>query len=41
MMHKLGLRNTAAVTRYAMDNGLLDADSKTRELQPARLFPKN
>jgi DNA-binding NarL/FixJ family response regulator len=41
MMHKLGLRNTAAVTRYAMDNGLLDTDSKTRELQPARLFPKN
>jgi DNA-binding NarL/FixJ family response regulator len=24
MMHKLGLRNTAAVTRYAMDNGLLN-----------------
>jgi len=41
MMHKLGLRNTAAVTRYAMDQGLLDADSTTRELQPARLFPKN
>jgi DNA-binding NarL/FixJ family response regulator len=41
MMHKLGLRNTAAVTRYAMDNGLLDADSNTRELQPPRLFPKN
>jgi DNA-binding NarL/FixJ family response regulator len=41
MMHKLGLRNTAAVTRYAMDNGLLDADRETRELQPARLFPKN
>jgi len=41
MMHKLGLRNTAAVTRYAMDNGLLDADSKTRETHPARLPPKN
>jgi len=41
MMHKLGLRNTAAVTRYAMDNGLLDADSETRELHPARLPPKN
>jgi DNA-binding NarL/FixJ family response regulator len=41
MMHKLGLRNTAAVTRYAMDNGLLDADIRTRELQPARLLPKN
>ena len=24
MMHKLGLRNTAAVIRYAIDNGLLD-----------------
>jgi DNA-binding NarL/FixJ family response regulator len=41
MMHKLGLRNTAAVTRYAMDNGLLDADSTTRELHPARPPPKN
>jgi DNA-binding NarL/FixJ family response regulator len=41
MMHKLGLRNTAAVTRYAMDKGLLDADSETRELHPARLPPKN
>jgi DNA-binding NarL/FixJ family response regulator len=35
MMHKLGLRNTAAVTRYAMDNGLLDTDSDTPELRPA------
>jgi DNA-binding NarL/FixJ family response regulator len=35
MMHKLGLRNTAAVTRYAMDNGLLE------ELDSARLPPKN
>ena len=41
MMHKLGLRNTAAVTRYAMDNGLLDADSTTRELHPAGPPPKN
>jgi DNA-binding NarL/FixJ family response regulator len=41
MMHKLGLRNTAAVTRYAMDNGLLDADNETRELHPARLPSKN
>ena len=41
MMHKLGLRNTAAVTRYAMDHGLLDADSKTWESHPARLPPKN
>jgi two-component system nitrate/nitrite response regulator NarL len=35
MMHKLGLRNTAAVTRYAMDNGLLE------ELDSARFPPKN
>jgi DNA-binding NarL/FixJ family response regulator len=41
MMHKLGLRNTAAVTRYAMDNGLLDLDSETRESHPAGLHPKN
>ena len=41
MMHKLGLRNTAAVTRYAMDHGLLDADNKTWESHPARLPPKN
>jgi DNA-binding NarL/FixJ family response regulator len=41
MMHKLGLRNTAAVTRYAMDNGLLDADSETWESPPAGLPPKN
>ena len=41
MMHKLGLRNTAAVTRYAMDNGLLDADSKTQESHPAAPPPKN
>jgi DNA-binding NarL/FixJ family response regulator len=41
MMHKLGLRNTAAVTRYAMDNGLLDAESEALELRPANLPPKN
>jgi DNA-binding NarL/FixJ family response regulator len=41
MMHKLGLRNTAAVTRYAMDNGLLDADSKAQEVRPAGPAPKN
>jgi two-component system, NarL family, nitrate/nitrite response regulator NarL len=34
MMHKLGLRNTAAVTRYAIDNGLLDDDSRS-ENKPA------
>ncbi len=37
MMHKLGLRNAAAVTRYAMDNGLLDTESKAQELRPADL----
>src|SRR6266849_6756968 len=41
MMHKLGLRNTAAVTRYAMDNGLLDTDSKTQESHPATAPPEN
>jgi DNA-binding NarL/FixJ family response regulator len=41
MMHKLGLRNTAAVTRYAMDNGLLDTDTQTREMHPAGPAPKN
>jgi len=41
MMHKLGLRNTAAVTRYAMDNGLLDAGSATLELPSAGLPSEN
>jgi two-component system, NarL family, response regulator NreC len=34
MMHRLGLQNTAAATRYAMDNGLLHADDGTREPRP-------
>jgi two-component system response regulator NreC len=34
MMHKLGLRNSAAVTRYAIDHGLLDAASES-EQKPA------
>ncbi len=41
MMHKLGLRNTAAVTRYAMDHGLLNADSILREPHLELLPPKN
>jgi len=41
MMHKLGLRNTAAVTRYAMDNGLLGDDGETQELRAATASPKN
>jgi DNA-binding NarL/FixJ family response regulator len=35
MMHKLGLRNAAAVTRYAMDNGLLTADREAQHPRPA------
>ena len=31
MMHRLGLQNAAAATRYAMDNGLLHADDGARE----------
>jgi DNA-binding NarL/FixJ family response regulator len=41
MMHKLGLRNTAAVTRYAMDNGLLNPESDAQELRPARPSSEN
>jgi DNA-binding NarL/FixJ family response regulator len=41
MMHKLGLRNTAAVTRYAMDHGLLNPDSILPEPHLEKLSPKN
>jgi DNA-binding NarL/FixJ family response regulator len=41
MMHKLGLRNTAAVTRYAMDHGLLDTDRNTHESPSATRPPKS
>jgi DNA-binding NarL/FixJ family response regulator len=41
MMHKLGLRNTAAVTRYAMDHGLLDVDNEAQESLPATRAPKD
>jgi DNA-binding NarL/FixJ family response regulator len=34
MMHRLGLQNAAAATRYAMDNGLLHADSGAQWLGP-------
>jgi DNA-binding NarL/FixJ family response regulator len=34
MMHRLGLQNAAAATRYAMDNGLLRADDGAREPGP-------
>jgi DNA-binding NarL/FixJ family response regulator len=35
MMHRLGLQNAAAATRYAMDNGLLHADVDAQELGAA------
>jgi DNA-binding NarL/FixJ family response regulator len=34
MMHRLGLRNAAAATRYAMDNDLLRADDGAQEPGP-------
>jgi DNA-binding NarL/FixJ family response regulator len=34
MMHRLGLQNAAAATRYAMDNGLLHAGDSAPELRP-------
>jgi two-component system response regulator NreC len=34
MMHRLGLQNAAAATRYAMDNGLLHADHGAGEPGP-------
>jgi len=34
MMHRLGLQNAAAATRYAMDNGLLHADNEAPEPGP-------
>jgi two-component system response regulator NreC len=37
MMHKLGLRNAAAVARYAIDHGLLDAAG----VPPDPRFPRN
>ena len=34
MMHKLGLRNAAAVTRFAMDNGLLPPNGQEPDSRP-------
>src|SRR6202451_2331455 len=34
MMHRLGLQNAAAATRYAMDNGLLHTDDAAHEPGP-------
>jgi DNA-binding NarL/FixJ family response regulator len=36
MMHRLGLQNAAAATRYAMDNGLLHAAAGAHEPGPER-----
>jgi DNA-binding NarL/FixJ family response regulator len=41
MMHKLGLRNASAVTRYAIDNGLLDSDNEALELRVASVPAEN
>jgi two-component system response regulator NreC len=41
MMHKLGLRNVAAVARYAMDHGLLDAAGESQQLPPTPRLPRN
>jgi two-component system response regulator NreC len=41
MMHKLGLRNAAAVTRYAIENGLLHAAGESPELPPEPRSPRN
>jgi two-component system, NarL family, response regulator NreC len=35
MMHRLGLPNAAAATRYALDNGLLRADDGAQEPDPS------
>jgi DNA-binding NarL/FixJ family response regulator len=41
MMHKLGLHNAAAVTRYAIDNGLLEDRGGAPESRPSRIdFPE-
>jgi DNA-binding NarL/FixJ family response regulator len=34
MMHRLGLQNAAAATRYAIDNGLLHSDDGAQESRP-------
>lgn len=41
MMHKLGLRNAAAVARYAIDHGLLDAADESQGLPPGLRLPRN
>jgi DNA-binding NarL/FixJ family response regulator len=41
MMHKLGLRNAAAVARYAIDHGFLDTGGESQGLPPEPRFPRN
>jgi two-component system response regulator NreC len=41
MMHNLGLRNAAAVARYAIDHGLLDASGNSPDWPPEPRFPRN
>ncbi len=41
MMHKLDLRNAAAVARYAIDHGLLDAAGESQELPREPRLPRN
>jgi DNA-binding NarL/FixJ family response regulator len=41
MMRKLGLHNAAAVTRYAIDNGFLQADGEAREARPQDSSPRS
>lgn len=41
MMHKLDLRNAAAVARYAIDHGLVDAAGESPEWPPEPRFPRN
>jgi DNA-binding NarL/FixJ family response regulator len=40
MMHRLGLHNAAAVTRFAIDHGLLQADDHAQEWQPDNKPPE-
>jgi DNA-binding NarL/FixJ family response regulator len=39
MMHRLGLHNAAAVTRFAIDNRLLQTDDEAQESRPASSPP--
>ena len=39
MMRKLGLHNAAAVTRYAIDNGFLQANGEADEPRPGEVSP--